>query len=221
MNSAQPPTALRDRILQAAASRPSQTRRAHAVRALGLVAGSVAVAVAIFFWFGAVRITGRPIELVIGTAMGTAIVAAAATYLALSRKNSMMGRPRVWLLTSAVTAPLLMLAWKIAYSGRFAHATDAWPERVGFRCLRLGLMTGVLPLLAVLFARRGTDPTHPRTLGFAIGMSIGLCSAELVDLWCPVAYLPHLLLGHVLPATLLGVLGSLLGGALLLPKKLD
>jgi hypothetical protein len=33
----------------------------------------------------------------------------------------------------------------------------------------------------------------------------------LVDLWCPVAYLPHLLLGHVLPLALAVGAGAMLG----------
>ena len=77
---------------------------------------------------------------------------------------------------------------------------------------------GVVPLVAVLTVRRGTDPTHPRILGFAMGMSLGLCTNELVDLWCPVAYIPHLLLGHLLPAVLLGIVGALLGGFVLAPS---
>jgi hypothetical protein len=33
----------------------------------------------------------------------------------------------------------------------------------------------------------------------------------LVDLWCPVGYVPHLLLGHVLPLLLLMTLSAVLG----------
>jgi len=36
-----------------------------------------------------------------------------------------------------------------------------------------------------------------------------------VDLWCPVASVPHLLLGHVLPLGILAAVGALLGDALL------
>ena len=43
----------------------------------------------------------------------------------------------------------------------------------------------------------------------------GLGSALLVDLWCPVSYVPHLLLGHVLPIVILSVAGGLIGGRVL------
>jgi hypothetical protein len=36
-----------------------------------------------------------------------------------------------------------------------------------------------------------------------------------VDLWCPVAYVPHLVLGHLLPLFVLAGAGALLGQALL------
>jgi hypothetical protein len=37
----------------------------------------------------------------------------------------------------------------------------------------------------------------------------------LVDLWCPVGYVPHLLLGHVLPIAILSLAGALIGGRVL------
>jgi hypothetical protein len=49
-------------------------------------------------------------------------------------------------------------------------------------------------------------------MGAAIGAAMGACAAVLVDLFCPVAYLPHLLLGHVLPTLLLVALGASVGG---------
>jgi hypothetical protein len=41
---------------------------------------------------------------------------------------------------------------------------------------------------------------------------VGAVVWVLVDLWCPVAYVPHLLLGHVLPLVLTALVGTLLGG---------
>jgi hypothetical protein len=107
----------------------------------------------------------------------------------------------------------------VAVSAQFG-LTDRWPERIGFRCLRFGIATGALPLFALLAAYRGTDPLKPATTGAAFGAGAGLASAALVDLWCPVAYVPHLLLGHVLPIALLAGLGTLLGWRLLrIPRR--
>jgi hypothetical protein len=38
-----------------------------------------------------------------------------------------------------------------------------------------------------------------------------VCAWLLVDLWCPVAYFPHLVLGHVLPIIVLALLGAWIG----------
>jgi hypothetical protein len=60
--------------------------------------------------------------------------------------------------------------------------------------------------------RRRSDPTHPRLSGAAIGAAVGAFTWVFVDLWCPVAYVPHLLLGHILPLVATTVAGAWLGG---------
>ena len=69
-------------------------------------------------------------------------------------------------------------------------------------------------LFAALMSWRRSDPVTPRATGAAFGAGAGLGSALLVDLWCPVAYVPHLLLGHVLPIAILSLAGALIGGRL-------
>ena len=70
---------------------------------------------------------------------------------------------------------------------------------------------GAFPLAAFLISRRHSDPSHPRAMASALAVAAGACAWVLIDLWCPVAYLPHLLLGHVLPMVALAVIGALLG----------
>ena len=68
-----------------------------------------------------------------------------------------------------------------------------------------------LPLLAALLSwRRAASLTRVST-GATFRAGAGLGSAVLVDIWCPVAYVPQLNVGHVLPIALLAVLGGLLG----------
>ena len=90
------------------------------------------------------------------------------------------------------------------------------------RCFGVSLLFGIVPLITFLLARRGSDPVHPRSLGAALGAAGGLWAATLVDLWCPVAFPVHVVLGHVLPALLLAAVGAVLGARLLalaLPRK--
>ena len=128
-----------------------------------------------------------------------------------TRGRSMLGRsPAQSLLLVAAGATLGFLGWKYAVSLVF-DMTARFPGRPGFRCLALSIATGALPLCAALIATRRSVPLRPGTMGAAFGAGAGLGSAVLVDLWCPVAYLPHLLLGHVLPIAVLAALGALVG----------
>ncbi len=163
--------------------------------------------------------TGRPMALIVGTSLGTAVIAAAGTWVALGRRRSMLGRSSVALCVMAFVTPIALLFWKIVWSAQFPGGLDEWPGRIGFKCFSLSLLMGALPLVAVLFARRRTDPTHPRIAGLSAGASIGLCVALFVDMWCPVGYVPHFLLGHILPIALLSLAGLWIGKVLLSPKK--
>ena len=213
------PGDLKARILKQASLVPAPTRRTEVRRAALLIAGSLAVALAIFFLRGGVRVTGRPTSLIVGTSLGTAAVAAVGTWLALGRRRSMLGRSSMALCVMAFVTPLALLFWKVVWSAQFPAGLDPWPSRIGFRCLNLSLLMGVFPLLALLFVRRRTDPTHPRIAGLAAGASVGLCVALFVDMWCPVAYVPHFLLGHILPIALLAIAGLWIGKAMLAPKN--
>jgi hypothetical protein len=219
MSNIELPSDLKARIMKQASAQPAPTRRTEARRAWLLLLGSIAIAIAIFFLRGGVRMTGRPEALVIGTSLGTAAIAAAGTWVVFGRRRSMLGRSSLALCVMALVTPVALIFWKVVWSAQFDGALDRWPERPGFKCLRLSLMMGALPLFALLFARRRTDPTHPRIVGLAAGASVGLCVALFVDMWCPVAYLPHFLLGHILPIALLALAGVLIGTVLLSPKK--
>lgn len=210
---------LRDKILSAANRNPAPTR-AQATRArIWLFAAGIAGAVAIFLLGGGLRMTDRPPSLVALTSLGTAVFAGTGAYCLFTRRGrSALRRPKVWLVLAALGGVVGFLLFKYSVSAAYGH-TNVWPERVGFRCLRLGVLTGALPLFAALAAWRHTDPLTPVATGAAFGAGAGLGSAVLVDLWCPVAYMPHLLLGHVLPIVILAVLGGLLGWRLLAIRK--
>jgi hypothetical protein len=206
---------LKARILGAAEATPARSRRAEAIRSVLFIGTAIAVSLVIFMLRGGIRLTGRPLTLIVGTTLGTALIAAASIWAGVGRGRSMLGRSRGWILSAILASPLALLGWKVLYSAQFAQGLDAWPGRVGFRCFYLSLSLGALPLAAVLLTRRGTDPRSPALAGTGIGAGIGLGVAALVDMWCPVAYVPHLLLGHILPVALLALAGLGLGKVLL------
>jgi hypothetical protein len=221
---------LKTRVLQAAAAEPSPTRPEVHRRNIVISLLAVATGVAAFVTFAALVSDGelvrrggqltpdrqvvRPVWLLVTTAGGALGVAAASLWLALGRGGSMLGRSRRWLLYGGLLVPITLFAWKLGWSMASADGTLAWSERPGLRCLSLSLLVAVGPLLSLLALRRRAV-VHPALNGAAIGYAAGACAWLAVDLWCPVSYMPHVLLGHVLPLFILAALGAILGQALL------
>jgi hypothetical protein len=81
----------------------------------------------------------------------------------------------------------------------------------------LSLLVSAGPLLSFLAIRRNA-PDQPALNGAVVGFAAGACAWVATDLWCPVAFVPHLLIGHVLPLGVLAVAGALLGRALMEPR---
>ena len=221
---------LRARVLAAAAAEPSPTRAAvnrrnTLLRMVAAVSGMGAFVIfALLMSDGQLLGLGgevapsqhleRSVWLVLTTAGGAVGVTATALWLALWRGRSMLGRPRSWLLFGSALIPIGLFAWKVSCSLAFGYPMVEWPERLGMRCLWLSLLVAVGPLLSFLAMRRSA-PVQPALNGAVMGFAAGACAWVAVDLWCPVAYVPHLVLGHVLPLFVLAGAGALLGETLL------
>jgi len=203
---------LKSRVLAAAASQASPTRRQRAIRSTILAASALIVPLLLFALAGGPRVGPRPLELVATTAIGTAIIAMSALFVAAGRGPSMLGRSRRRLLGTAVIVPVAFLLWKAASSAGVPHMMDAWPDRSGLRCFALTALFAAWPVVALVWEHRGSDPIHPRALGLALAVAAGAGAAALVDLWCPVGHVPHVVAGHVAPILLLGGVGALVGG---------
>jgi len=206
---------LKQRVLAAAASEASLTRRQRVVGTATRAVSAVAVPLLLFALVGGPGLGPRPLGLVAMTALGTSMIAAWALFEAFGRGPSMLGRSRGRLLWIAVLAPLAFLIWKVAASSGVPHMMDPWPARPGLRCFGVTALLAAWPLVALAWERWGSDPVHPRALGLALGVGAGAAAAVLVDLWCPVGHVPHLLAGHVAPMLLLGGLGALVGARVL------
>ena len=207
----EPPPRIASRLRDRLAQDPPPTRAVIARHTLALALGSWALTLLLFFLAGGPRSLGRPLSLVTGTALGIAAAAAIAGWAALGRGNSMLGRARRFLMPLIVGSPAVILAWKLFWSTHYPGALIEWPTRPGYRCLLLSLSLGICPLISFAMARRSSDPKRPMFTGFAAGVAIGCVASLLTDMWCPVAYLPHLLIGHLLPIALLGMLGAWMG----------
>ena len=209
------PAQLRAQVLARSASEPSPTR-AQLSRQHFIVLGLVVLApLLVFVVCGGIRVGPRPAPVVLQTALGSAVLATAAAMLGFGRGRSMLGRPRAWLLTQVSLTPLLLLGWRVLSTAGDPKLMVEWVERPGLRCFALSLLLASAPTLGVLWLRRGSDPLHPSLNAAALGTAIGAAVWLLIDLWCPVGYVPHLLLGHLLPLLLLTALSALLGRRIL------
>lgn len=205
------PVDLKQKVLEAARREPSPPRRAVLVRTAVLLATAAASALGVLFAIGGVRAAPRPASLIVATAGGAAAIALAALLFSFGRGRSMLGRPRALLLAMVVGTPVALFAWKVLWSACYADMMVDWPARVGYRCLHHSLEISAVPLLVFVVLRRRSDPTHPGATGAALGVATGACAWVLIDLWCPVAWPHHLLIGHVLPLLLLAACGLWLG----------
>lgn len=206
-----PPAEVEAKLLRKIAATRAPTVRFIRIRNLVLFATASLFVAETFFWWGGMRAETRPGKLILETALGAACIAAVAMWALYGQGRSMLGRSTTFLGVVGLLTPAALLAWKIFWSAQEPGMMEIWPERAGYRCLRLSLSMGVFPLLAMALIRRNTDPNHPRMTGATLGVAAGACAWVFTDLWCPVAYVPHLLLGHVLPITLLAAGGALLG----------
>jgi len=208
------PPDFKSRVLASVREVPAPTRKETLQRQTWLIAAGLTGALVLFFIKGGLRVTSRPPSLIALSSVGTAMFVGVGMWLLFTRGPSGLRRPRTVLLGAALLSTVAFVSWRYGISALYGRA-GAWPGRVGLRCLVLSVGTGGLMLFAALVSWRRSDPITPRATGAAFGAGAGLGSALLVDLWCPVGYVPHLLLGHVLPIAILSLAGGLIGGRVL------
>lgn len=205
------------RLFRELSAQPSPTRSHARAIAYGAMGTAASFSLSIFFLMGGLRQGPRPTTLVLLTSMGAALLAVIAARVAWSRGGRMLGRPAQALWLVIAMAPLTLFLWRYGVSDAFGM-TEEWLDRPGWRCFRWSLAMGAAPFAALFYLRRDTELVHPALVGTAMGIAVGALVWVPVDLWCPVAYAPHLILGHVLPMLIFGAVGALLGRYLLVMR---
>jgi hypothetical protein len=206
---------LRARTIELARLEPAPSRTELAARHLAVAAAALLFTMLLFVALGGVRVAPRPERLVGETVVGSAALAAGFAAIGFGRGRSMLGRPQFELVLAIVLAPVLLFSWRAFTSSRYPGMSVQWPDRPGLRCFALSMVLAVAPLIAAFWVRRNSDPAYAKSSAAALGTAVGAGVWVLVDLWCPVGYGPHVLLGHVVPLLLATAASALFGSRVL------
>jgi hypothetical protein len=213
----EPPTDPKARLMAAIQRAPSQTRRAARVwQWLVLPAGAIIGAALYFAYNGPEQgQAARDFWYFVASVVSWTGIAVLALWGALGRGRASSWRSRASLLAIAIGTPLLLFAIMLALASTDPDMAHIHPEKWGRMCLPLTLAAAAFPLLALLYARRESDPVHPAFTGAALGSACGAAAGIMVELWCPVSTPRHIALGHILPIGVLALMGALLGSQML------
>jgi hypothetical protein len=214
------PPELRARVLDAARREPAAPR-ASGLRRRGvtLVLGfgfAVASAVACTVLLGGPAVAPRPVGYFALVAFAWAAIAVVASWGAVGRGRSMLGRPVTQRVAIAMATPIALIA--VAAAG-----SAVWPETIDGRsdllahviCAVLTILFALGPLVAFAVVNRRSDPIAPSLTGAALGAAAGAWGALGIELFCTRATPVHVFLGHVLPVALLVAVGAWVGRRLL------
>jgi hypothetical protein len=154
----------------------------------------------------------RPESFVVLLVCAWLLVVVAATWAGLARGRSMLGRSLATKLSVATLTPCaLALTW-LAVAHVQLHALDETPDSLlHMHCALMSVAYALCPLVAFLAVRRGSDPIAPRSGGAAIGAVAGAWGALLYVASCDCTSPIHIALAHLLPISLMAVVGALVG----------
>lgn len=206
--------ALKSRILAAAAAAPSRTRGQGRRLTSLVVALSLAAGLTLFELTGGVaHARDRPLVVTVRLADGWALASAVLTWLTV-RFSAPLVREAEWMAVACAAAPAVLLAWVRSFHGDYVDPAAG----AGWACFASAIAMAVTPLVGLLWARRGSEPRHPATLGAALGCSCGAWAGVLGLLRCPHTDALHAMTGHVAPLVAITLAGALAGSRVLVMR---
>jgi hypothetical protein len=208
-----PPPDLRARVLAAARSEPARSRASGTRRRALAVALGFAFSAAFAAFVVTPKLGTRPPGYVFSLAAAWIAIAVAASWGAVARGRSMLGRPIAQRVSIALVTPAALIA--AALVGNLL-----WPETVGAHpgllkhaaCAMFTVILALGPLVAFLTVLRRSDPVAPGMGGAALGAAAGAWGALGIELFCTCPAPGHVFVGHVLPVLLLAIAGAFAGG---------
>jgi hypothetical protein len=177
---------------------------------------AVASTVACTVLLGGPAVAPRPVGYFALVAVAWAAIAVVASWGAVGRGRSMLGRPIAQRVAIAMVTPIALIA--VAAAG-----SAVWPQTIDGRssllahviCAALTILFALGPLVAFAVVNRRSDPIAPSLTGAALGAAAGAWGALGIELFCTRATPMHVFLGHVLPVAVLVSVGAWVGRRLL------
>lgn len=203
----------RDRLAGLVVAQSVPTRRQWQRRVRLLLLGGVGWSSLITL--GLLRSAARDLWLwTLGTVGGFVLLAMFAGFFALSSGGSALGRSR---------SQLFIVAWftmlvPLVGAGMLGSPASALLEpsaRAHLACLMATVAVALGPFAAIFFAKRASDYIRPRITGMLVGALSGAIGGIGISLHCAERMTWHLVVGHALPVTLVGILGWILGDRIL------
>jgi hypothetical protein len=210
--SSMPSDDLRARVMAAVRAEPVSPRALGMRRRVGWLALALVFWVSVSWAIGLPGLRGRPFAYVSSLAVAWLLVGAAATWAGVARGHSMLGRKAVWRSATAALTPLALLASSLVLG-------IVWPETLTdsatidrhLLCIVGTVGFGLGPLAVFVAMWRASDPVAPRLTGAAIAAAAGAWGALAIELHCRFTSPFHVVLGHVLPVSLMALWGVRLG----------
>jgi hypothetical protein len=154
----------------------------------------------------------RPAGYVVSLDAAWLLVAAFATWWAVGRGGSMLGRPAASRVGVAVLTPVAMLVlwWSIARVWPSSLENESGWFAIAQCVVGTGLL-GIGPLLSFVYIHRGSEVVRPSLSGAALGAAAGGWAAVALVIICRHASASHMILGHIVPVALMVLIGAAIG----------
>ncbi len=206
---------LRAQVLDAVRREPLPPPSARGARVAIAIALGAGFSLATSLWLGVELPVERRPHLIAVSVAGAAFSALLATWVAAGRGRSMLGRSEASLVGVAVFAPGVLLALCFGLPRALGETTT--PGEFGGAhaiCFALTMVFAAGPFAALAYLRRGSDPSHPRALGAALGTAAGAWGMMLMSLHCAFTSAMHITISHVAPVVVTALVGALAGSSL-------
>jgi hypothetical protein len=218
------PPSLKARVLADISKTPAAPPGTYTKRLVLAVAVLFGWLALVLIWKGLRKdVSELPSMYLIGSVVTSATAGGLLTYLGLTRGRAMLGAPPLLQIAGTLLVPMALGAWAMMVVGSGAHSlvpvTAANAFQTGLHCDAFAMVFGVPILLGLLSVKRGMETSVPRFVGACLGAAAGAWAHLGMHLICPVSHTLHALVGHVLPAIPLALVGAVFGHYAFQSKK--